>query len=153
MKHEGGQQNADKWPAARQIRAVTLTRPDEGAGDPRQGRMLLSRSGGLTRRCRFGSISREIKSDPCPFAENALRHPLREKLRTPVVPAIGNGWFGGMLALLTTAIVAYTGNIYDGLWYPISISVMTVIVGGLFLRETKDIDITTASAVEISRRV
>ncbi len=69
------------------------------------------------------------------------------------MPAIGNGWFGGMLALLTTAIVAYTGNIYDGLWDPISISVMTVIVGGIFLRETKDIDITTASAVEISRRV
>ncbi|MEZ5789130.1 MAG: MFS transporter [Xanthobacteraceae bacterium] len=66
---------------------------------------------------------------------------------------IGNGWFGGMLPLLTTAIVAVTGNIYDGLWYPIAVSVMTVIVGGLFLRETKDIDITTASAVEISRRL
>lgn len=69
------------------------------------------------------------------------------------MPAIGNGWFSGMLPLLTTAIVADTGNIYDGLWDPISISVMTVIVGGLLLRETKDIDITTASAVEISRRV
>jgi MFS family permease len=44
-------------------------------------------------------------------------------------------------------------NYYGGLWYPISVAVMTVIVGGLFLRETKDIDITTASAVEISRRV
>jgi hypothetical protein len=66
---------------------------------------------------------------------------------------IGNGWFGGMLPLLTTAIVAFTGNIYDGLWYPIAVAVMTVVVGGLFLRETKDIDITTASAVEISRRV
>lgn len=66
---------------------------------------------------------------------------------------IGNGWFGGMLPLLTTAIVAHTGNIYDGLWYPIAVAVMTLIVGGLFLRETKDIDITTASAVEISRRL
>jgi hypothetical protein len=44
-------------------------------------------------------------------------------------------------------------NDYGGLWYPISVAVMTVIVGGLFLRETKDIDITTASAVEIFRRV
>ena len=66
---------------------------------------------------------------------------------------IGNGWFGGMLPLVTTAIVAVTGNIHDGLWYPISVAVMTLIVGGFFLRETKDIDITTGSGVEISRRV
>ncbi len=66
---------------------------------------------------------------------------------------IGNGWFGGMLPLLTTAIVAATGNIYDGLWYPIGVAVITVVVGGLFLRETKDIDITTGSGVEISHRV
>jgi hypothetical protein len=49
--------------------------------------------------------------------------------------------------------VATTGNIYDGLWYPIVISAMTVVVGGLFLRETKDIDIATGSGVEISHRV
>jgi MFS family permease len=66
---------------------------------------------------------------------------------------IGNGWFGGMLPLLTTAIVAATGNIYDGLWYPVGVAVITVVVGGLFLRETKDIDITTGSGVEISHRV
>jgi len=54
---------------------------------------------------------------------------------------IGNGWFGGMLPLLATAIVAAKGNIYDGLWYPIIVSVVTVIVGGLFLRETKDVKI------------
>jgi MFS family permease len=66
---------------------------------------------------------------------------------------IGNGWFGGMLPLLTTAIVAATGNIYDGLWYPIVVALITVVVGGLFLRETKDIDITTGSGVEISQRV
>lgn len=65
---------------------------------------------------------------------------------------IGNGWFGGMLPLFTTAIVASTGNIYDGLWYPIGVAVMTVVVGGLFLRETKDIDIASASGVEISHR-
>ena len=60
---------------------------------------------------------------------------------------IGNGWFGGMLPLLATAIVAATGNIYDGLWYPIVIAVMTFIVGALFLRDTKDVDIVTGSGV------
>ena len=54
---------------------------------------------------------------------------------------IGNGWFGGMLPLLATAIVATTGNIYNGLWYPIGVAVMTVVVGALFLRETKDREI------------
>jgi MFS family permease len=54
---------------------------------------------------------------------------------------LGNGWFGGMLPLLATAMVAASGNIYYGLWYPIWISVMTVIVGALFLRETKDVKI------------
>ena len=51
---------------------------------------------------------------------------------------IGNGWFGGMLPLLATAMVARAGNIYYGLWYPIVVALMTVIVGTLFLRETKD---------------
>ena len=51
---------------------------------------------------------------------------------------IVNGWFGGMLPLLATALVARSGNIYHGLWYPIAVSLMTVIVGALFLRETKD---------------
>ncbi len=55
---------------------------------------------------------------------------------------IGNGWFGGMLPLLATAIVAATGNIYNGLWYPIGVAVMTLIVGGIFLKDTKDVDIT-----------
>jgi MFS family permease len=59
---------------------------------------------------------------------------------------IGNGWFGGMLPLLATALVAYTGDIYYGLWYPILVSVMTFIVGVLFLRETKDTDIVAGSA-------
>jgi MFS family permease len=54
---------------------------------------------------------------------------------------IGNGWFGGMLPLLATAIVATRGNIYAGLWYPIIVSVMTFVIGSLFLRETKDRDI------------
>jgi MFS family permease len=51
---------------------------------------------------------------------------------------IGNGWFGGMLPLLATAMVARAGNIYAGLWYPIVVSLLTVVVGTLFLRETKD---------------
>lgn len=50
---------------------------------------------------------------------------------------IGNGWFGGMLPLLATAIVAASGNIYNGLWYPIIVAVMTLVVGAIFLRETK----------------
>ena len=51
---------------------------------------------------------------------------------------IGNGWFGGMLPLLATAMVAKAGNIYYGLWYPIVVAIMTVVIGGLFVRETKD---------------
>jgi MFS family permease len=55
---------------------------------------------------------------------------------------IGNGWFGGMLPLLATAIVAYTGNIYAGLYYPIGVALMTAFIGTLFLNDTKDRDIT-----------
>jgi len=51
---------------------------------------------------------------------------------------IGNGWFGGMLPLLATALVAAKGDIYYGLWYPIIVALMTVVIGFLFLRETKD---------------
>ena len=65
---------------------------------------------------------------------------------------IGNGWFGGMLPLLATAIVATTGNIYAGLWYPIVVAVITLIIGALFLRETKDVDINTGSGVELQRK-
>jgi MFS family permease len=54
---------------------------------------------------------------------------------------IGNGWFGGMLPLLATAIVAAAGNIYQGLWYPIIVAVMSVVIGGLFVRETRHIRI------------
>ena len=55
---------------------------------------------------------------------------------------IGNGWFGGFLPTIAFALVAATGNIYYGLWYPIVIAVMTFVIGSLFLRETKDVDIT-----------
>ncbi|WP_041770365.1 MFS transporter [Metapseudomonas resinovorans] len=54
---------------------------------------------------------------------------------------IGNGWFGGFLPTVSFAMVAATGDIYYGLWYPIVIAVMTAIIGTLFLPETKDRDI------------
>ena len=55
---------------------------------------------------------------------------------------IGNGWFGGMLPLLATAIVAWAGNIYAGLWYPIIVALGTFVIGLFFLPETKDRDIS-----------
>jgi len=54
---------------------------------------------------------------------------------------IGNGWFGGMLPSITFAMVAQNGNIYHGLWYPIVIAMMSFVIGVLFVRETKDVDI------------
>ena len=54
---------------------------------------------------------------------------------------IGNGWFGGLLPTTAFAIVAQTGNMYNGLWYPIIIAAMTFVIGTLFLKETKDVDI------------
>lgn len=65
---------------------------------------------------------------------------------------IGNGWFGGMLPLLATAVVAATGNIYNGLWYPIVVAVMTLVVGAIFLRDTKDVDINVGSGVQDQSR-
>ena len=56
---------------------------------------------------------------------------------------IGNGWFGGFLPATVFAIVAYTGNIYSGLWYPVVIALMSLVIGFLFLPETKDVDITS----------
>ena len=54
---------------------------------------------------------------------------------------IGNGWFGGLLPTTAFAIVAQTGNMYNGLWYPIIIAGATFIIGTLFIKETKDVDI------------
>src|SRR5215468_2815415 len=64
---------------------------------------------------------------------------------------IGNGWFGGMLPLTATAMVAATGDIYFGLWYPIVVAIMTLVIGLFFLRDTKDVDITTGSGVAIQK--
>jgi MFS family permease len=56
---------------------------------------------------------------------------------------IGNGWFGGMLPLTATAMVAATGDIYYGLWYPIVVAIMTLVIGTFFLSETRGRDIRT----------
>ena len=50
---------------------------------------------------------------------------------------LANGWIGGMLPLVATVMAASSGNIYFGLWYPIVVAVMTLIVGGIFLRDAK----------------
>ncbi|MGH6626257.1 MAG: MFS transporter [Burkholderiaceae bacterium] len=54
---------------------------------------------------------------------------------------IGNGWFGGLLPTTAFAIVAQTGNMYNGLWYPIIIAAATFVIGTLFVKETKNVNI------------
>ncbi|MGB4061961.1 MAG: MFS transporter [Burkholderiaceae bacterium] len=54
---------------------------------------------------------------------------------------IGNGWFGGLMPTIAFAMVAQNGNMYYGLWYPIIIAGMSLVIGTLFVRETKDNDI------------
>ena len=53
----------------------------------------------------------------------------------------GNGWFGGLTPFIATYIVTVTGNMFAGLIYPISVAVMTLIIGSIYLRETKDVRI------------
>ena len=50
---------------------------------------------------------------------------------------IGNGWFGGFLPTVSFALVALTGDIYYGLWYPIVVCALTFVIGALFLPETR----------------
>ena len=57
---------------------------------------------------------------------------------------IGNGWFGGLLPTTAFAMVAATGDIYYGLWYPVIVATGTFIIGMLFIKETKDVDIYAA---------
>ncbi|WP_229510973.1 MULTISPECIES: MFS transporter [unclassified Massilia] len=57
---------------------------------------------------------------------------------------IGNGWFGGLLPTISFALVAANGNIYYGLWYPIIVALVCVVIGALFVRETKDNNIYAA---------
>ena len=54
---------------------------------------------------------------------------------------IGNGWFGGLMPTIAFAMVAQNGNMYYGLWYPIVIASVTFVIGLLFVKETKDVDI------------
>jgi hypothetical protein len=54
---------------------------------------------------------------------------------------VGNGWFGGLLPTTAFAMVAATGDIYYGLWYPVVVAAVTFVIGMLFIRETKDVDI------------
>ena len=83
--------------------------------------------------------------------------PRRERTRLPTPrPAPTSGeqiWFHAVrwLPLLATAVVAATGDIYAGLWYPIVVAVMTLVVGAVFLRDTKGVDITTSSGVAIQK--
>ncbi|RAI59109.1 MFS transporter [Roseicella frigidaeris] len=65
---------------------------------------------------------------------------------------IGNGWFGGLLPATAFAMIAQTGDIYFGLWYPIVIAAATVVIGTLFVPETKDRDIFAADAAEPPQR-
>ncbi len=54
---------------------------------------------------------------------------------------VGNGWFGGFVPTIAFAMVAATGDIYYGLWYPVALAIMTAVVGTLFMPETKDREI------------
>ncbi len=54
---------------------------------------------------------------------------------------IGNGWFGGLLPATILAIVAQTGDMFRGLWYPIIFASITFVIGTLFIKETKGVDI------------
>src|SRR5262249_30272790 len=55
---------------------------------------------------------------------------------------IGNGWVGGVLPATGFAVVPPTGDIYSGLWYPVGVALMSLVIGFFFLPETKDVDIT-----------
>ena len=56
---------------------------------------------------------------------------------------IGNGWLGGLLPTIAFAVVAQTGDMYSGLWYPVIVAGVTAVVGTLWLKETKDVDLDT----------
>ncbi|WP_417277109.1 MFS transporter [Castellaniella sp.] len=68
--------------------------------------------------------------------------PTRIRYTSMSVPYhIGNGWFGGFLPPVAFATVATTGDMYDGLWYPVIVCAMTLVVGMLFIRETRHNDL------------
>ncbi|MBD1600232.1 MFS transporter [Pseudomonas typographi] len=55
---------------------------------------------------------------------------------------IGNGWFGGLLPTISFALVVYTGDIFYGLWYPVIVTAVSVVVTLACLKETRQVDIT-----------
>ena len=57
---------------------------------------------------------------------------------------VGNGWFGGLLPSAAFAIALHTGNMYNGLWYPIAIALVSCAIGLVFVKETKDVDLDSA---------
>ncbi|MXP62958.1 MFS transporter [Roseomonas sp. M0104] len=65
---------------------------------------------------------------------------------------IGNGWFGGLLPATSFAMIAQTGDVYYGLWYPVVIALATVVIGTFFVPETKDRDIFAEDLAETAPR-
>ena len=65
---------------------------------------------------------------------------------------IANGWFGGFLPPIAFAIVAATGDMYSGLWYPVVVAALTVVIGGVFVRETKHHDLEGEGTAGVARR-
>jgi MFS family permease len=63
---------------------------------------------------------------------------------------IGNGWFGGFLPVTSFAIVAATGDIYRGLWYPVIVATLTAVIGALFLRETRTLPGISTAGIRAS---
>ena len=55
---------------------------------------------------------------------------------------IGNGWFGGLLPATSFAIVASTGDIYAGLWYPVGFAVLTIIIGAIFVTDRRHVNLS-----------
>lgn len=55
---------------------------------------------------------------------------------------IGTGWFGGLAPTIAFALVAWTGDIYYGLWFPVIVAGATAVIGTILIRETKDVDIS-----------
>ena len=56
---------------------------------------------------------------------------------------IGNGWFGGFLPSVAFAMVAAHGDIYYGLWYPVGVACLTVLVGACMVKDTRDVDLAS----------
>ena len=110
--------------------------------DHPEGRRLLRRP-----RQRSGPQGHRHPDDPRDLRHDGLRpdrggsgefFPTRIRYTVSLPYHIANGWFGGLLPPTAFAMVAATGDIYYGLWYPIVIALVTFVVGLLFVPETKD---------------